>query len=330
MGRHHGDDWLDMGHRFNTSYRSLPDKTKNSKLRETAEVFVGNMNRIGSLSALLINLVFLSYQAGHNNAQIKQKLGRSQEDMSIEDDENAMDEANRILDRYVNRRGVSGHFEDMWNIGGVVLHAIIEAGDVYVKPGADALLSQIVVASWSAFESSAIDLWVNSVDTSLALAENVIKRKPSSSRGNEESEFSEEKTVKLNNLHRYGYDLRDKMGRVLVNEKKVRFESFNLLKSAYRAAFGNDSEDVFGKYPDLHVIEAIRHLIAHRAGVADQKFLKLVRSQNRFGYLKEGELIQLDAPYVADSIDSIVNCFVELFMFVDERVGHDERSKRER
>jgi hypothetical protein len=79
--------------------------------------------------------------------------------------------------------------------------------------------------------------------------------------------------VSIGLLAKYGFDLRDKLGTILA--EKYDFTGTEGIRVAYAAAFGKEQriESALSATP-LRRLEAIRHLIAHRAGLVDEEFIR--------------------------------------------------------
>jgi hypothetical protein len=77
---------------------------------------------------------------------------------------------------------------------------------------------------------------------------------------------------------KYNFDLRGCLGSVL--KSKFDFTSFDGIAEAYLKAFGECKElQELGK--DLKRLEQVRHLIVHRGGLVDEKFVYLTKMKVR-------------------------------------------------
>src|SRR6266853_2313844 len=87
-------------------------------------------------------------------------------------------------------------------------------------------------------------------------------------------------SVEIQTISEYGYDLRTKMGTLLVAEKKVDFERIRNARSAWTTAFGKDATDIFDdpKHASVVSLEAVRNLLAHRGGIVDLQFHRQVKN----------------------------------------------------
>jgi hypothetical protein len=138
-----------------------------------------------------------------------------------------------------------------------------------ITKGVRVFFSSLLSASWTAFEAMASDLWtacVNSRPTQLGKQTIFgLPQKPSGS----------DKYISLRFLSKHNFDLRSSLGEVLV--KKFDFTSLSGIAKAYKLAFPKlGTKDILDS-PDLKLLQSYRHVIVHRAGIADQSFIETTR-----------------------------------------------------
>ncbi len=178
-------------------------------------------------------------------------------------------------------------------------------------PAVRSLLAFTSVATWTAVESLAKDLWISCVNLRLdPLAKNAL-RVQGGGTGEGDS-----KSIKAVWLAKYGFDLRDRMGTLLVeDENKFQFDSPKLIRKSYVAAFGQspETEGLWQEIGyDLGLLNLTRNLVAHRAGIVDQKFV----DQTRLA-IPVGEYVPLNAENVANFLTVATQAACELLAFVD-------------
>jgi hypothetical protein len=218
---------------------------------------------------------------------------------------------------------------DVYNTAPPVFDAIVTGTCGYVQPAIESLIASMVFFYWTAYESLAVDLWVASVNDSNALAEAFISYVKDGRTGrsrNSEQGKAQERSMPLINLQRYGYDLRGKMGTVLRDENKVRFDGFRDVQSVYKAVFGIKAENAFKNANDVQVVEAVRNLIAHRAGKMDKEFIERVERRPAFSASKVGDQLELTVASVRPHVDTLIRSSIVLAKFVDECVTSHDRS----
>ncbi len=161
------------------------------------------------------------------------------------------------------------------------------------------LLTSSTTLIWTAFECLARDLWVSSLNTGNTILAQTAFRSVGA------------KNIQVGLIARYGFDLRNHLGSLL--SSKVKFSDVSGIHKAYVAAYENP--DTFGAIFDrdeLRFLEKCRHLIAHRAGIIDEKFKKETSSVQEVG-----EVLVLDANKVSGFAASAIDTGVKLLRFVD-------------
>ncbi len=171
-----------------------------------------------------------------------------------------------------------------------------------------AVIRQVTVPlAWTAFEAACRDLWVCIVNrSSSATAQNLFRVLDA-----EADDGLGRKLIEIGVLARHGFDLRGRVGSALVT--KFQFSSVEGLRRAFSAISekNNRLEDVFGS-PDLFLLETVRHLIVHRAGIVDEKFQRLTNWNGELGREIEISIEQLTA-----MLDSAIRCATQLITRID-------------
>jgi hypothetical protein len=128
------------------------------------------------------------------------------------------------------------------------------------------------------------------------------------------------KQISIGLLAKHGFDLRGCLGTLL--KPKFDLTSLTNIRTAYEAAFGKckQLDDMFSER-DLHLLEASRHVIVHRAGVVDAEF---VARTKHFGIkAEEGKLLPLSGTTVSALVDSAIKAGAAVLGFVDARLAND-------
>jgi hypothetical protein len=204
--------------------------------------------------------------------------------------------------------------------------------------GLEAILRGALIGTWTAFESFAVDLWVTCVNLRpRSLARNVIELKSTAkerSGTNSGESFVEVKMnqprIGLDELARFGFNVSNKMGQLLKDERRVSLESLSGISTAYRDAFRQMEnkkkppspklETFFSSvYGDLKCLEALRNLLAHRGGIVDEKFLDEVKPYSEFlhSHPRNRPLI-VDGPLVKKYLFAVGKATVDLLNLVCE------------
>jgi hypothetical protein len=160
------------------------------------------------------------------------------------------------------------------------------------------LLAQISLA-WTAMEILSEDLWIAAVnERPNPLATNFAKTTQPK---------GQEKSITISQLAKYGehtFDLSKLMGTLFAAEQKADFTSLASTNSAYEKAFCKSVTTLDGA--DLRLLELVRNLIVHGAGVVDDDFIERLKETG----LKAHHLcvaVELDKPFPIDA--AVVNQF---------------------
>ena len=192
------------------------------------------------------------------------------------------------------------------------------------RQGIEALLSSCITGAWTAFETMAGDLWEMALNIHpQGLAELKGKRKrllrgddvdvDDSAADQDEQDIHNIKTVPLNEILRHEFKVHNKMGSVLRTRR--RLDHLTGIREAYSLAFFKKSEniDAILKHDCFDCLSAVRNLIVHRSGIADQaydrkcKFLKIPTAPTGFPIFLDGEVVRdLIAPVFVNSLNLIV------------------------
>ena len=198
------------------------------------------------------------------------------------------------------------------------------------RQGIEALLSSCIIGIWTAFETMAGDLWQTAVNLhprTLAELKGARKRllkgvddDAPSSDDRDDPDRRNKRSVPLNDILRYEYDIRDKMGTVLRNS--LRFDYLTGIREAYALAFSKkfDAIDAILKHESFDALSSIRNLIVHRSSIVDSTY------EQRTKYLKIpiaplGSQICLDGETVRDLMQSVIVCSLHLIVAVDDWVA---------
>ena len=119
------------------------------------------------------------------------------------------------------------------------------------------------------------------------------------------------KQVSVGLLAKHDFDLRGKIGTILA--EKYDFTGVEGMRQAYSAAFGKQGtiEAAFSS-DRLSELEAVRHLVAHRAGVVDEEFLRRTKRHDSIG-----QPVDLGGTILPDMVNAAIASTTSLLLFVD-------------
>jgi hypothetical protein len=182
----------------------------------------------------------------------------------------------------------------------------VEAVAEELRPeGLGHFLAQCIIGSWTAFETLAGDLWeaaLNSYPHGLSELKGFRRKKDKASDSDNDSARARldrtEKVINLNQLQRYQYDLRNKMGSAL--RYRQRFDHLQGIREAYIQAFHEAYDPIDAIILNDRTIDAvcaIRNVLVHKAGIADDDYLRSAKYLN-VPKADKGRAIHLDGEII--------------------------------
>lgn len=161
---------------------------------------------------------------------------------------------------------------------------------------------------WTAFETLARDAWITAIDAGPV---SIGHRTFRSLRDEEVDDGIRKKSIEVGILAKYGFDLRGRLGTIL--QDKFHFSSIEGISNAYQAAFPNESAFLATlENDDLKSAEQVRHLIAHKAGIIDDKYKKRTGTSQNIG-----EELVVTGAQVSRFGQAVVEVGINLLAFVD-------------
>ncbi|TBB12443.1 hypothetical protein ELH50_15740 [Rhizobium ruizarguesonis] len=289
-------------------YEKLLETAQIQELRAVADTYKINMIRVRNLGMLLPEVAYWTRITTRLGSVANARLGRPIELPGRIRGVPAPDQAfqEEAAKQHAEWFKIKPEPGEAWQDGNDLVKALVSVAPTSHGIGLQALMSAILLETWSAFEGLLIDTW----KTALNLAPNSLSA----------GVLGNEKSIPVAALQRYGFNVADKLGDVLSDiPGKVDLASLSGIKKAYKAAFAEaDPEAIFNAYdPALSHFEAIRHLFAHRAGKVDERFLRRVRKDADLSAYQVGDELKINGLLVSQLTDAAVRCAVEVHSFVD-------------
>jgi hypothetical protein len=91
--------------------------------------------------------------------------------------------------------------------------------------------------------------------------------------------------------------------------------------------FGEGVDAAFVGATDVFKTEQVRHLLAHRGGVIDDRFRDKMKNFPDYQDLKLGEKLELKGPTVKKHIAACAECAASLFNYVDDWTEQREKGE---
>lgn len=216
--------------------------------------------------------------------------------------------------------------------------------------GIDALLSAMLIGTWTAFETLAGDLLTESINAQprylAALVGNGNRIQnliglPATS--NEESKTDDRETEPdtddddsygaqgdkkialglMCRVTRGDYDLRKRMGDLLVRSERVKFISLTAIREAYSLAFPEKVRharshriDAALSTQDLDALSALRNILVHKAGKVDDDYIEDCKIAPTAPKPRNG-VVHIDGHTCRSLIDPVIKTSMELVRAVD-------------
>ncbi len=166
-----------------------------------------------------------------------------------------------------------------------------------------------LVNSWTLFEAYSKDIWVKLLnDNPQLLTQKVINTKSENDNG------VNGKTLPLNILSKYNYDVSRHLGEIL--SVKYDFTGVEGIKKAFKDLFNlEDHEISFLNETKIMQLEICRHIIVHNAGLIDSRYLARSKRPNEIINQK----LQLDIIEINDMINYSINCVKQTLLLADKK-----------
>jgi hypothetical protein len=166
-----------------------------------------------------------------------------------------------------------------------------------------------LVNSWTLFEAFSKDIWVNILNNNPQLLnQKIINTKVENDNG------ANSKTIPLNILSKYNYDVSKHLGEIL----SIKYD-FTGVKKAFKDLFNLEDEEIsFLNEVKIIQLEICRHIIVHNAGHIDSRYLARSKRTNE----KINQKLQLDIIEINDMINYSINCIKQLLLLADKKINN--------
>lgn len=324
------------GHRFEywfhpaavLSISTLDDlKLRDPKLSEVAAAFLANLDQVAKAAmAPLLIVVFSRAQQAVIDQACLEVFG----DLA---NRSADDPKKSTFDEAVARHWTDWHKQtsDPTNFGERIFLAAGELDqlqkiDIDIRKGLEATLRGMVTGIWTAFEVMAADLWeasLNANPSDLASLKGSIspltqtpKRAFSAFPLLRDDKNDSSKMIRLDFLQTHGFDLSKVMGNVL--RERFNFQVLDGIRTAYLYAFHEKHAEIRRLIadPSLTALACTRNVLVHRAGIADENFMRdhshSSELQSLFPNIAVGEKLKLTGLVVHNLVQPVITVSLEL------------------
>jgi hypothetical protein len=312
--RYPGDLNFQRASGFSKAYQGLSEKLETDICKDAADSFQLRIQNVLHLGILPIEITYWSSFLGKIDGYV---IGRN----SLKFKTETKEDINLTLQVQQTIRENLLQPNDAWVHGHTLLAQIMEplirdpsddplVGS-YIAEGLRSVLGAIVVNSWMCLETLVEDLWISSVNAfpeqlALPVIESNLNR----------TQDTKPKSISTLVFRKYGFDLHNCMGHILVNERKIDFRTIAGARLAYKQSF---SEKILALEDNQNLVsfEAVRNIIAHKGGTADELFIKLTKNDSRFTNITIGAPVLITGEVARDYANFCVECCVKLLEEVD-------------
>jgi hypothetical protein len=305
---------------------------KTPALQVASAVFRFNISSIRLMMLVPAHLADLSLRMQHLlDVAILETTGKITDQKISPEDQDKIDARwKELLDVHLTnelqkRDNPNWHSEALLALQGSTSLAEMLGSIPSLSKGLEAMLSFYVTGVWTAFEIMCGDLWesaVNAYPGRLAhlkgKSSQLVKSRKQSNY--EESEGLKTKYIPLDQLKRHSFDIKNKMGTILRDER-FEFSRLSDIRLAYGQAFDIDFSKIEDALLDgsIESLRTLRNLIVHKAGRVDDDYLKLVNTQ-KLPTAPLGQTISLDGSKVVEMISPVIATASRLLSAVDDWV----------
>jgi hypothetical protein len=181
--------------------------------------------------------------------------------------------------------------------------------------GPDAWMASQIIATWTAFEAMAEDLWEAALNLKPTILAKLKGRKSSRPK-----DADDPKRIRLESVFKYDFDIAHRMGTIFLEENRYAFDTLGGIREAYKDAFSVDSDSILSLIDSksLDAISLVRNNLVHSGGVMDQRTHR--RSDDLPAQLRGlavGQPILLDGEIVSALNGSVIENGRDLLAAVD-------------
>jgi hypothetical protein len=233
--------------------------------------------------------------------------------LNNESPEGYVEEFDRLMKEHGNPSQDRSHLAQAKSqIGLGYIESVLLAQHQGMQKGIEALLSFLVLESWTAFEVLSADLWVLAVDN----GPKEVAAKVALSKQLQKADDQ----ITPETVHTLEYDPRKDLGSFLRETGRVSFQKLDHIRLYYSEAFGKQAKNIFdetcGGY--IYALAAFRNALIHNAGKADKHFVKRVQRFPEFKTIQQGASLPLDGEIVKKLSQAGVDVAIGLIKLVDD------------
>jgi hypothetical protein len=300
-------------------------------LLAVSAAFAENVNRVRSLGALPIQLVGASAFAQLYDEEARKNLnipagdnrythGHADFDLDL----NALRQKEKVrLSKEHVAKAREGKAQSFTEIGEINLGLMLTMDSSPMMPGAEAILSGMVIGSWTALETLAGDLWKEALNfhpkklASLSGTWHAAERIESDELDESNEELSDKK-IELRDLQINDYDLSKHMGSVL--RRRYKWGVLESIRLAYSDAFSKHFAEIKSaiEHSSVDALASARNVLVHKGGMVDNEFIRKCKGWGPFGSAEKEKPLELTGVIVRDLLTESLGNGVKLLKSVND------------
>ena len=283
-------------------------------LRPVALAFLENLSRTSSLALMPAHLALLARRGQLWADYIDQKLGRSINPEAKEYSRTLSEEEAELARPLVAKHACPSGAELrelIDNMGIKYIEHSLEI-DKDMRESMMAILSTIIVESWTAFETLCSDVWATAVDYGPKDIRNRVMLS--------KNWLAPDDQITPEKIHELEYDSSQQLGSFLRDVGKVSFQKLDYIRRFYSAPFGKEINQLFEKIEGGYIfaLSGFRNALVHNAGKADKRFVKAVARFEEFRTIKSRDALVLDGEVVRKLHNSAILLGWKLIGAIDD------------
>jgi hypothetical protein len=267
----------------------------NGHLRPIAEAFCHNLSSVYQLVALPLGLVFQGSEDTWHWFNMVIELLRNYQGRRIK-----KSEFQELLVRSRTRV-----YEDFDGVASFIRISLdrVSAQPQFVSASRE-LLDQGLVLAWSSLEVLASDLFCATINTSPHLAGRVLS-------DTSVRKYLVPDKISFDLLAEFGFNLSSSMGTILTRD--LNLSSVGKIKALASVLFNSEAVRVSLDSRILYLLNERRHLIVHRRGVVDAKYVRATGDGRA-----EGERFQVDKAELGEALAQVTRCGLDLLRAAEQ------------
>jgi hypothetical protein len=287
---------------------------KTETLRAVGAAYERNIRRVYSLVLFAPAAIWMAITVQRHTDKIEHKYPQKDKRTRIALIDQAVKKELDLHSEILRKGGKEADvlFEQQHKVSFHILSS--QSGDF--SDGPEAWMASQIIATWTAFESMAEDLWEAALNTK----PKILARLSGRNQSRAAKSGDDPKKIRLDWLYQHDFNLANHMGTIFLEEKRYSFDNLDGIRDAYTDAFSVDGEAVAKLISNnsLDASSLIRNNLVHNGGIIDGKYLKRasVLPPEALGPL--GAPILMDGELVAEINGPVIRTGHALIVAVDD------------